>query len=81
LSKLMIRETANGRQAVVTFRNDLTGLAMSERPAFKSFRDLAVWQKAHHFVLAVYALTKDVSIKEDLRSNQSNVEGSCIDHG
>jgi four helix bundle protein len=26
------------------------------RPA-KSFRDLIVWQKAHHFVLAIYAFT------------------------
>ena len=28
-----------------------------ERPAAKTFRDLVVWQKAHRFVLAVYALT------------------------
>jgi len=28
----MIRETANGRHAAVTFRNNLTGLEMSERP-------------------------------------------------
>ena len=27
------------------------------RPAARSFRDLVVWQKAHQFVLAVYALT------------------------
>ena len=29
----------------------------TERPAAKTFRDLVVWQKAHQFVLAVYALT------------------------
>jgi len=28
-----------------------------QRPAAKSFRNLVVWQKAHRFVLAVYALT------------------------
>ncbi|MCX6348425.1 MAG: four helix bundle protein [Candidatus Aureabacteria bacterium] len=28
-----------------------------ERPAARTFRDLVVWQKAHQFVLAVYALT------------------------
>ena len=27
------------------------------RPAARTFRDLVVWQKAHQFVLAVYALT------------------------
>jgi len=27
------------------------------RPAAKTFRELVVWQKAHEFVLAVYALT------------------------
>jgi len=29
----------------------------TERPAARSFRDLVVWQKAHEFVLAVYAFT------------------------
>jgi four helix bundle protein len=29
----------------------------TERPAARTFRDLVVWQKAHQFVLAVYALT------------------------
>jgi four helix bundle protein len=28
-----------------------------QRPTAKTFRDLVVWQKAHRFVLAVYALT------------------------
>jgi four helix bundle protein len=28
-----------------------------ERPAARTFRDLVVWQKAHQFVVAVYALT------------------------
>ena len=28
------------------------------RPA-KTFQDLVVWQKAHEFVLSIYALTKD----------------------
>ena len=28
-----------------------------ERPAARTFRDLVVWQKAHQFVLAVYAFT------------------------
>lgn len=28
-----------------------------ERPKARSFRDLLVWQKAHHWVLAVYAFT------------------------
>ena len=28
-----------------------------ERPAARTFRDLVVWQKAHQFVLAGYALT------------------------
>jgi four helix bundle protein len=28
-----------------------------ERPAARTFRDLLVWQKAHQFVLAVYAFT------------------------
>jgi four helix bundle protein len=28
-----------------------------KRPAARTFRDLVVWQKAHKFVLAVYALT------------------------
>ena len=29
----------------------------TERSAAKTFRDLVVWQKAHRFALAVYALT------------------------
>ena len=28
-----------------------------ERPTARSFRDLLVWQKAHHCVLALYAFT------------------------
>src|ERR1051326_376201 len=28
------------------------------RPPAKSFQDLIVWQKAHHFVLATYRLTR-----------------------
>lgn len=31
---------------------------VTERPAARTFRDLVVWQKAHQFVLAVYALTR-----------------------
>jgi len=31
----------------------------TERPAARTFRDLVVWQKAHQFVLAVYAFTAD----------------------
>jgi len=34
-----------------------TGLEMNDRAAARSFRDLLVWQKAHQFVLGVYALT------------------------
>jgi len=30
-------------------------LMAEERPAARTFRDLVVWQKAHQFVLAVYA--------------------------
>lgn len=30
----------------------------TEQPAARTFRDLVVWQKAHQFVLAVYALTE-----------------------
>jgi hypothetical protein len=33
---------------------------MSERPVFKSFRDLAVWKKARSFAHAVFALTSPV---------------------
>ncbi len=29
----------------------------TERPAARTFRDLVVWQKAHQFVLALYAFT------------------------
>ena len=29
----------------------------TQRPPARTFRDLVVWQKAHQFVLAVYALT------------------------
>jgi four helix bundle protein len=29
----------------------------AERPAARTFRDLVVWQKAHQFVLSVYAFT------------------------
>jgi four helix bundle protein len=29
----------------------------TERPAARTFRDLVLWQKAHQFVLAVYAFT------------------------
>lgn len=29
-----------------------------KRPPAKSFQDLLVWQKAHHFVLAVYLYTE-----------------------
>ena len=29
----------------------------TERPAARTFRELVVWQKAHQFVLAVYAFT------------------------
>jgi four helix bundle protein len=32
-------------------------LMAEERPAARTFRDLVVWQKAHQFVLAVYAFT------------------------
>ena len=35
-----------------------TGALMAtERPAARTFRELVVWQKAHQFVLAVYAFT------------------------
>ena len=39
-------------------------LAMPERPAARSFRDLMVWQKAHEFVLAVYRLTDSFPDRE-----------------
>ena len=32
-------------------------VAMPERPAARTFRDLLVWRKAHEFVLAVYPFT------------------------
>jgi four helix bundle protein len=32
---------------------------MEQRAAAKTFQDLIVWQKAHHFVLAVYRLTSE----------------------
>jgi four helix bundle protein len=32
---------------------------MGVRPAARTFRDLLVWQKAHAFVLGVYALTAE----------------------
>jgi four helix bundle protein len=32
--------------------------AVKHRPPAKSFEDLVVWQKAHQFVLQVYALTE-----------------------
>lgn len=36
----------------------------SPRPAARSFRDLAVWRKAHEFVLAVYAFTSTFPKRE-----------------
>ena len=36
----------------------------TQRPAAQSFRDLVVWQKAHEFVLAVYALTESFLDRE-----------------
>jgi len=39
-------------------------LAMPERPAARSFRDLMVWRKAHEFVLAVYRLTDSFPDRE-----------------
>ena len=35
-----------------------------DRPPAKSFEDLLVWQKAHQFVLLVYARTKDFPKEE-----------------
>jgi len=34
-------------------------VAMAERLAARTFRDLLVWRKAHEFVLAVYPFTAD----------------------
>src|ERR687892_2653393 len=34
------------------------------RPAARTFRDLAVWRKAHEFVLAVYSLTAEFPKQE-----------------
>ena len=39
-------------------------LAMPERSAARSFRDLMVWQKAHAFVLAVYPFTASFPERE-----------------
>jgi four helix bundle protein len=39
-------------------------LAMLERPAARSFRDLMVWRKAHEFVLAVYRFTESFPDRE-----------------
>src|ERR1044071_5645171 len=39
-------------------------LAMPERPAARSFRDLMVWQKAHEFVLVVYRFTESFPDRE-----------------
>jgi four helix bundle protein len=36
---------------------DTGALMATERPAARTFRELVVWQKAHQFVLAVYAFT------------------------
>ena len=36
---------------------------MNNQPA-RSFQDLVVWQKAHHFVLGVYRMTKDFPREE-----------------
>jgi four helix bundle protein len=39
-------------------------VAMSERPAARSLRDLMVWRKAHEFVLAVYRFTESFPDRE-----------------
>jgi four helix bundle protein len=39
-------------------------IAMAERPAARSFRDLLVWRKAHDFVLAVYRYTDSFPDRE-----------------
>jgi hypothetical protein len=39
-------------------------LAMPQRPAARSFRDLMVWRKAHEFVLAIYTFTADLPKQE-----------------
>jgi four helix bundle protein len=42
---------------LICFNNKFSFLDMT-KPA-KTFKDLVVWQKAHRFVLAIYALTAD----------------------
>jgi four helix bundle protein len=50
-----IRDIYN--KLLICFNNKFSFLDMT-KPA-KTFKDLVVWQKAHRFVLAIYALTAD----------------------
>jgi four helix bundle protein len=56
-----------GTSSVVRYLEDYSPerlLAMPERPAARSFRDLMVWRKAHEFVVAVYRLTDSFPDRE-----------------
>jgi four helix bundle protein len=48
-----------------------------ERERAKSFQDLIVWQKAHHFVLSVYSLTKNFP-KEELYGLTSQFRRAAV---
>jgi four helix bundle protein len=45
-------------------RVDALPVMPAPRPAARTFRDLAVWRKAHEFVLAVYSLTAEFPKQE-----------------
>lgn len=47
------------------------------RPAARCFQDLIVWQKAHQFVLAVYAMTKTFP-KDELYGLTSQLRRSAV---
>jgi hypothetical protein len=42
----------------------LPGVMSADRQPARTFQDLAVWRKAHEFVLAVYAFTADFPRQE-----------------
>lgn len=47
------------------------------RPAARCFQDLIVWQKAHQFVLAVYAMAKSFP-KEELYGLTSQLRRAAV---
>ena len=52
-----------------------------QRPAARTFRDLVVWQKAHRFVLAVYALTASFPKSETYGLIAADAQGGGVDSG